>query len=181
MRLQSRDSLTLSSSLKLVWRVGGWRGLYKGLGATLALDLPFALVQFPLFEALRIRLAARRDTSASLPIAADVAIAGAVAGSAAAAVTAPLDVVRTRHVLGVRPGELASRGSAIDTAKAIYAAEGLRGFSRGLLPRTIYMGLGGIAYLGTYALCSSALDAHFAGAGSDLSTRRSAEEVRNTT
>ena len=77
---------------------GGWNALYKGLGATLMLDLPFALIQFPLFESIKAQLARRRladDPAASAaPTPTEGAAAGAVAGACAAALTTPLDVIR---------------------------------------------------------------------------------------
>mmetsp|Transcript_51528 Transcript_51528/g.118368 ORF Transcript_51528/g.118368 Transcript_51528/m.118368 type:complete len:615 (-) Transcript_51528:176-2020(-) len=166
MRLQAQENSSLSAAARSAYARGGLRVLYKGLGATLALDLPFALVQFPLFEALRHRLSMRRVLAsgeghvvpASAMSAVDGALAGAIAGVCAAVVTTPLDVVRTRHVLGRAPEREQRRPSALDTARLIYRTEGARGFVRGIVPRTLYMGLGGVVYLGTYALCSSHLE-----------------------
>jgi solute carrier family 25 S-adenosylmethionine transporter 26 len=95
----------------------------------------------------------------------DDALAGAAAGGIAAALTTPLDVIRTRHVLRAaipvhtRPVHTPPDVSFIGTARLIFHKEGARGFVRGLLPRTIYMGLGGILYLGTYSLASRRLSA----------------------
>ena len=69
-------------------------------------------------------------------------MAGGVAGACAAMVTTPLDVIRTRHVLSTE------RRHVLATVRAVYAEGGLRGFCRGMLPRTLYMGAGGVVYLG---------------------------------
>ena len=151
MRLQATSDATISAAARSVFAQGGWSALYKGLGATLLLDLPFALIQFPLFESLKAQLARRRlaeDPSTSAdPTPTEGAMAGAMAGACAALLTTPLDVIRTRHVLS------AERRHMLSTVRAIHAADGVRGFFRGLLPRTLYMGAGGVVYLGMYTVC----------------------------
>ena len=79
------------------------------------------------------------------------AMAGGVAGACAAMVTTPLDVIRTRHVLSTE------RRHVLATVRAVYAEGGLRGFCRGMLPRTLYMGAGGVVYLGMYTVCCTSL------------------------
>ena len=56
MRLQATHDATFTAAVRAVRAQGGWGALYKGLGATLMLDLPFALIQFPLFEGLKVLL-----------------------------------------------------------------------------------------------------------------------------
>ena len=117
------------------------------------------MLQFPLFEHLKTELSTLRRTSPytdesdrSAVAAADGAIAGALAGATAAFLTTPLDVMRTRHVLW--EGE---RAGLHQTVMRIYHLEGARGFWRGVLPRTVYMAMGGTLYLGTYSYCSAVL------------------------
>ena len=43
------------------------------------------------------------------------------------------------------------------TVVAVARTEGFGGFWRGVLPRTGYMAIGGMVYLGTYSYCSEAL------------------------
>ena len=131
---------------------GGMAQLYRGLAPTLALDLPFALVQLPAFEHLKRRFGADDDAAgggaAGGSVRAD-ALAGAAAGGLAAALTTPLDVLRTRHVLRSAGG--GGDPSFLATARHILRAEGMRGLLRGVVPRTVYMSLGGVLYLGTYS------------------------------
>ena len=61
----------------------------------------------------------------------------------------------TRHVLW--PLKIGERRSLIKTISILARHEGLAGFWRGVVPRTIYMGLGGMVYLGTYSYCSTVL------------------------
>ena len=156
---------SLWGAVRLTWAEGGICTFYRGLGATLCLDVPFALLQFPLYEALRHHISrlrtgsgahgARADGVEASPRALDGALAGACAGALAAFLTTPLDVIRTRHVLWmVKPGE---RRSLPKTVLALARVEGFAGFWRGVLPRTVYMALGGTVYLGTYSYTTELL------------------------
>jgi len=153
MRMQVNRDSSIAAAMTSTWEQGGLRALYKGLGATLLLDLPFAVVQFPLFEALKTEIRGWRrshgdaDPSTS---ASDGAFAGGVAGGIAALITTPMDVIRTRHVLRQQP---AGTVSFVDTAALIYQSGGLAQFWVGVVPRVGYMFLGGVVYLGTYNYC----------------------------
>ena len=57
MRMQATHDATFAAAVRTVRAQGGWGALYKGLGATLMLDLPFSFIQFPLFEGLKVLLA----------------------------------------------------------------------------------------------------------------------------
>ena len=52
---------TLLSVVRATWSEGGLASFYRGLAATLCLDLPFALLQFPLYEHLRHRVSRLLD------------------------------------------------------------------------------------------------------------------------
>ena len=56
---------TLSEAVSVAWRQGGVLALYRGFGATLCLDLPFALLQFPLYEQIKLMLSQRRAASSA--------------------------------------------------------------------------------------------------------------------
>ena len=58
MRMQATHDATFAAAVRTVRAQGGWGALYKGLGATLMLDLPFSFIQFPLFEGLKVLLLA---------------------------------------------------------------------------------------------------------------------------
>jgi len=159
MRLQARQSTNVLSAFTTLYMQGGMRALYRGLPATVMLDVPFALLQFPVYEAVRSSFARRRaerEARGLAPVTSEGvegALAGAVAGSFAGLLTTPLDVVRTRHVL-----ETSSVcTSFLETAEAVYKNEGAAGFFRGALPRTLYTTLGGAIYLGTYSVCAKYL------------------------
>ena len=88
------------SVLRLVLRTQGWRGLYQGFGITTMREIPFTSLQFPLYEFLKRQLSIR---VARKPLYAhEAALCGCIAGGVAAALTTPLDVLKTRVMLDLR-------------------------------------------------------------------------------
>ena len=71
------------------------------------------------------------------------ALCRAAGGTVAAALTNPMDVVKTRLMLqqaGRQEGALA----------VLAASEGWRGLAAGLLPRLLWVSLGGVIFFGVY-------------------------------
>lgn len=62
--------------------------------------IPFTSIQFPLYEYLKIRLA--RALNRTTLGAHEAALCGSIAGGFAAALTTPLDVLKTRTMLDLR-------------------------------------------------------------------------------
>lgn len=86
---------------KDVWSSSGLKGFYRGFGTTVAREIPFTCLQFPLYERLKLILARRRTKTGrvkDLP-AIEAACCGSVAGGVAAGLTTPLDVAKTRVML----------------------------------------------------------------------------------
>ena len=79
-------------SLTHLVRELGLPGLYRGTLATLARDVPFSMVFFSMNAAVKERLA---DDNGSVSIG-RVFLAGITAGSTAAALSTPMDVIKTR-------------------------------------------------------------------------------------
>jgi len=171
MKLQAGQEASLSQAFRNCCSNGGIRALYRGLGATLLLDVPFSLLQYPIYEASKNYMYERRlmatrncnkgtagpfEVTSLVPTVLDGAIAGAIAGAVAGFVTTPLDVVRTRHVLSPLCRESLGR-SFLDTAETVLKREGSRGLFRGCIPRTVYTCIGGAVYLGTYSACGTFL------------------------
>lgn len=71
---------------------------------------------------------------------------GSTAGSIAAAITTPFDVVKTRIMLD----ESASRAGITATLAKIWATSGYRGLYVGVLPRSAFMGIGAFVFFGAY-------------------------------
>ncbi|ODA83919.1 hypothetical protein RJ55_02436 [Drechmeria coniospora] len=120
-----------------------WRELYRGWSITVFREVPFTVIQFPLWEAMkdwrRRRRADGDDVSAI-----ESALFGSVAGAAAAALTTPLDVLKTRVMLSK---EKVSVGHVFRT---LARDEGFRPFFAGIVPRVTWISIGGAIFLGSY-------------------------------
>ena len=74
-----------------------FRGLYRGFGITIMREIPFTMIQFPLYEAMK-RWQARRVGKPKAN-AFEAAVCGCISGGFAAGLTTPLDVLKTRIML----------------------------------------------------------------------------------
>ena len=123
----------------------GLRGLYGGFFATLARETPFGAIVLPLYPAL---LHFFSGGDAKPPVATMLAC-GIASGGCAAAITCPIDVIKTRLQLAAGS---AAPGTTAPSAAAVVAAtlkeDGPRGFFRGVGPRvSIFSGLYGVLFL----------------------------------
>ena len=145
-----RAILTSGSPLRV------WRELYRGWTITILREVPFTVIQFPLWEAMKRWSRNRRaaagpqagDREAQIA-AGDVpafesAAYGSVAGGIAAALTTPLDVLKTRVMLSK---ERVSMGTILTR---MIKDEGWRPFFSGLAPRVTWISIGGAIFLGSY-------------------------------
>eukprot|EP01121_Diplochlamys_sp_Union-15-3_P022126 TRINITY_DN9326_c0_g1_i4.p1 TRINITY_DN9326_c0_g1~~TRINITY_DN9326_c0_g1_i4.p1 ORF type:complete len:295 (-),score=21.67 TRINITY_DN9326_c0_g1_i4:79-963(-) len=119
--------------IKNASREKNYKTLWVGIMPTLLRDVPFSALYWPLYEFLKSiftnRLRLKPDTLVHFS-------SGALAGSFAAAVTTPVDVIKTRVQMGV---DLDSRKThnVFKTAMTIFREEGLSGFAKGLVPRVV--------------------------------------------
>ncbi|XP_031832246.1 S-adenosylmethionine mitochondrial carrier protein homolog [Nomia melanderi] len=122
------------------------RLLYRGYWSTVLRDMPFSLIQFPLWEYFKkvYSLNIKRDI---LPI--ESAVCGAIAGGISAAVTTPLDVIKTRIMLAEESTK-SSQLKMLRVLRNIYTKEHLQGLFAGLGPRVAWITLGGFVFFGTY-------------------------------
>lgn len=173
----------------LVQTLGRFRSnplaLWRGYGALASRNLPFTALQFPMFEHLRQALTrwrgeqtGQREQDVSVWERGLVtAISAGSAGAVAAAVTTPVDVVKTRIMLAaaesaqggdgskaleaIKSGKVldavgAVRGNgpsprgSIDIAKEIVREHGWKGLFRGGGLRCVWTMLGSGLYLGVY-------------------------------
>jgi solute carrier family 25 (mitochondrial iron transporter), member 28/37 len=134
MQAASSSYRNIGHCLSHMYHKEGFRSFYLSLPTSLLLSVPFQAIQFPVYEALR---AYANPSAAYDPV--THSAAGAVSGALAAALTTPLDVIKTM---------LQTRGLAADlevqqvsgmrhAATLIYQLDGLAGFWRGMLPRIL--------------------------------------------
>lgn len=130
-----------------------WRELYRGWGITIMREVPFTVIQFPLWEAMKSwSLAQRsRDTRPKDVTALESALYGSMSGAVAAGATTPLDVLKTRLMLAKE------KESAAIIMSRIWQQEGAKAFFSGIGPRTMWISIGGAVFLGSYQWASNLL------------------------
>lgn len=143
---------------RAVVRARGVPGLYAGLGATLVEIVPYAALQFGLYDVLTRAAAAReargrgegrRGGAPAPPASASPAarfLCGLAAGTAAKLATHPLDVAKKRYQVaglarsaayGARVPAAAARASLWAALVAIAQREGWRGLYKGAAPSVL--------------------------------------------
>ncbi|XP_030633375.1 solute carrier family 25 member 55a [Chanos chanos] len=106
----------------------GIRGLYKGLGATLMRDVPFSIVYFPLFA--NLNSLGKPSPEGAAPFYWSF-VAGCAAGSTAAVVVNPCDVVKTRLQSLNKGANEETYSGVIDCVSKILRKEGPSAFLKG--------------------------------------------------
>ncbi|KAK4099950.1 mitochondrial carrier [Parathielavia hyrcaniae] len=152
-RMQIQNSAKMYRSMfdcaKYVYRKEGLAAFYVSYPTTLSMTVPFTALQFLAYESISTSMnpAKKYDPLTHC-------LAGAVAGGFAAALTTPMDVIKTM---------LQTRGSATDPelrtvngfmagCRLLYQREGARGFFKGVKPRVL-------TTMPSTAICWSAYEA----------------------
>ncbi|KAI2617667.1 mitochondrial carrier [Hypomontagnella submonticulosa] len=162
---------------------GAGRKLLSGYTALVARNLPFTAIQFPIFENLRGRMWRRRgagsegggagqteaETRGLLETGVVTGTSAGLAGSFAAVVTTPMDVVKTRLMLAAGSDRDVKQGAhdrmptpqaqgarkynargGLAVAREVVAERGVSGLFRGAVLRAVWTAVGSGLYLGTY-------------------------------
>ncbi|KAK6100885.1 Mitochondrial carrier family protein [Brugia pahangi] len=142
-RAQAKHVHHLGIICRMIYNRSGFIGFYQGFFSTVFREIPFSLIEFPLWEFLKQEIARIRRRQCT-PL--ESAACGSVSGSIAAAMTTPFDVVKTRIMLS----ENSSRPGIATTLAKIWTTSGYRGLYAGVLPRSVWMGIGGFVFFGAY-------------------------------
>ena len=126
-------------------------GFYRGFSATVGREVPFAMIQMPLLESAKRAWRGYRGADLE-PY--HVALCGCASGGFAAAVTTPLDVVKTRLMLGADAKGVAYQGVA-DVFSRVVKEEGAAALLSGLSARVFWISLGGFLFFGAYDAATS--------------------------
>ncbi|KAI1815046.1 mitochondrial carrier [Poronia punctata] len=139
---------------KSIGFTGVWGQLYRGWGITVMREVPFTVIQFPLWEALKSWSSRRRHGQGSTAVqvgAGESALYGSISGAVAAGITTPLDVLKTRVMLSQE------KESVFTVLRELFASHGIRPFFAGIGPRVMWISAGGAIFLGSYQWAVNAL------------------------
>merc|ERR1712013_704627 len=126
----------------------GVRGFYAGYATTVAREIPFSFIQFPIWERLKVLWALRlNDGEGVRPW--QGAVCGSMSGAFAAAVTTPLDVIKTRLMLRTDAQGVEYKGF-MDCVRRIHIEGGNGAFFKGVVPRVSWIFVGGFFFFGAY-------------------------------
>ena len=114
----------------------GFRGLYRGYTSTILREIPFSLVQFPLWEYLKSRWA-QYQCSPILPY--QSMLCGSFAGGFSALVTTPLDVAKTNIMLQDYRDNSSASLNYYRTIASIYHTKGMSGYAWRLISSTYFL------------------------------------------
>jgi solute carrier family 25 S-adenosylmethionine transporter 26 len=103
-----------------ILKADGVLGLYRGYGITVFREVPFSLLQFPMYEKLKSLIRESRQDG-DVP-ALHAAACGSFSGAISAAVTTPMDVIKTRVMLGTDVHGVAYNG-VLDCFKRVIAGK----------------------------------------------------------
>lgn len=146
-RMQTKQFTKTSAAVSHVLRTEGILGMYRGFLSTVAREIPFTCIQFPLYEYFK-RTYAQVKGRRTEPY--EAALMGSLAGAIAAATTTPLDVCKTRIMLSHKNQSAKHYDGIISTMKRIAAEEGPRALFSGIGPRVMWISIGGSIFLGVY-------------------------------
>ncbi|KAI1467663.1 mitochondrial carrier [Daldinia caldariorum] len=162
---------------------GVGRKLLSGYTALVARNLPFTAIQFPIFEFIRSKIWSRRSGTPAqsqsnqrsgatekktlFETGLVTGTSAGLAGSIAAVVTTPMDVVKTRMMIAAGSSQDVEQGSrdrtqtsqqaaryqarsGLAVAREVVSENGIRGLFRGAVLRAVWTLVGSGLYLGTY-------------------------------
>lgn len=142
-RVQAGVDSSGRAALASVMQTQGPRGLYRGWGALAMRDLPFDIIEFPLYEWFKSEWTKRKGEKLA-PW--QGSLCGSVAGGIAAGLTTPLDVVKTR-LMTQSPGQYSGIASCL---RSIVKDEGPGALFAGATPRMTSIAFGGAIFFGAY-------------------------------
>jgi solute carrier family 25 S-adenosylmethionine transporter 26 len=149
-QLQAGMYSSTREAVSTILKKKGIVGLYEGYFGGIARDVPFRVSQLCSYEVTKnlylkmkqnkqLTLAKGRNNKKAVTQVAlspfETAVCGAVSGSFSAAITAPLDRIKTL----LMTDSAACGGTVVSCAAQIWKQEGLAGFFQGVVPRVVYI------------------------------------------
>jgi solute carrier family 25 (mitochondrial S-adenosylmethionine transporter), member 26 len=134
---------TMKEAILKIYQQNGIKGLYRGYFVTVFREIPFGLIQYPLYEKLKKKKLGNSRYGDTFTY----CLCGAQAGGIAAFLTTPIDVVKTR-IMTTGKGDNFDISKMIPTFIAIYKNEGAAKLFSGVHVRVAYITIGGMMFFG---------------------------------
>mmetsp|Transcript_30080 Transcript_30080/g.85842 ORF Transcript_30080/g.85842 Transcript_30080/m.85842 type:complete len:276 (+) Transcript_30080:56-883(+) len=144
---------SFGEAISTTYKVSGLRGFYAGYGTTVFREIPFAFIQFPIYEAFK-KTWANYQGSETSPV--QGALCGSVAGAIAGGLTTPLDVAKTRIMLE-KHSDVKKYTGTVNTLRTIASEEGALALYKGVEPRVMWITIGGFIFFGAYEQATALL------------------------
>ncbi len=151
----------VGSAIKNIWQVRGARGFYAGYLPLLCREIPFSLIQLPIFEFIQKRIKLYCYFPLNLPYSTKsleaskyqslykALISGFISGAIAGFLTTPCDVIKTRMMTNtVKEYKI----TPVQWVRKIVSEEGLAALYKGWHVRIVYLSFGGAVYFLSYRL-----------------------------
>ena len=145
-RAQTMPGVATYSVFTQTLKSEGIHGFYRGYFSTVIREVPFSFLQFPLWEYCKRKW---QEHSGKDVLPWQSAVCGAFSGAVASGITTPLDVAKTRIMLADSDSALA-RGNILYAMRVIYSEKGVTGLFAGIIPRVIWISIGGAIFLGVF-------------------------------
>ncbi|XP_071172091.1 LOW QUALITY PROTEIN: mitochondrial S-adenosylmethionine carrier protein-like [Mytilus edulis] len=144
-RAQVFTNTSSYSVLRNTLQSEGFRGLYRGYLSTVIREVPFSFMQFPMWEYFKI-LWSREQGKPVDPW--QSSICGAVADA-------------LMLVFVFQKNSALASGSIPHAIKIIFLEKGVKGLFAGIIPRVIWISIGGAIFLGVYEKVKLICNKHF--------------------
>lgn len=145
-RMQAGVEKTWREAVSNILTASGPKGFFAGWSALALRDLPFDIIEFPLYEALKDLWGEKKGSKLETW---ESSLCGSLAGGIAAGLTTPLDVVKTR-LMTQKAGAGGAYKGLFDCLCRVAKEEGVGALYRGLVPRVVNIALGGAIFFGAY-------------------------------
>lgn len=132
---------SISQAVTEIYKINGLSGFYRGYFVTVMREIPFGIIQYPLYEKLKKRQISKNKTSNI-----NFCLCGAIAGGTAGFLTAPIDFLKTRVMTNRNSSQIHT--NILSLIKNIYHTEGLLKFFSGVHIRVTYISIGGTMFFG---------------------------------
>ena len=153
---QANPRLTSNESMYRILNAAGFGGLFRGYFSMVFRDVPFSILQMPMWEFFKSRV---RKYNLSSTGSSDISglqsgACGSLSGGIAAAITTPMDVVKTRIILSQKYTQVQRYSeNPVKVMLQIAREEGAGKLYSGIAPRVVWLSAGGFLFFGSYEFC----------------------------